>query len=146
VGSTGRQFPQLGGDLSRLQSLSFDIRKWSHTNVDIGPRRSYNGKLNLNWTISSHGKEDRHPQGFLMFLQRLEQEANSLKRESIQAPHLLFDIRNLAEIEKSEHKRMKDGKSMRCGTLANLARILSEGHIATIMQTIFDRPVVANEF
>jgi len=35
---------------------------------------------------------------------------------------------------------------MRGRSFANLARVLSQRDIATVMQAIFDRPVVANQF
>ena len=55
----------------------------------------------------------KYIQGYLNFLQRLEQEADGLKWVSIQTPHLLFDVGDPAEIEESKHKGIEHRKSMR---------------------------------
>jgi hypothetical protein len=73
-------------------------------------------------------------QEYLIFRQRLEQEMGSLKGMSIKVSHVLPDIGNLAKIEKSEHVRSRP--------LANWASVLGQGAIATVMQTIFDEPVL----
>jgi hypothetical protein len=51
-------------------------------------------------------------QGYLIFLQRLEQEAGSLKGVSIQRSHVLFGIGDLAKIKESEYKGIEHGEYM----------------------------------
>ena len=60
-----------------------------------------------------------------MFLQRCEQELYGLKWVSIQASHMLFDIGDLAEIEKSKYKGIENGEYMRSRAFTDLASIFS---------------------
>jgi hypothetical protein len=85
-------------------------------------------------------------QGYLIFLQRLEQEASSLKGVSIQRSHVLFDIGDLAKIKESEHKGIEHGEYMGSCPLANLARIFGKSAISTGMQAIFNGIITNDKF
>jgi hypothetical protein len=88
---------------------------------------------------------NRH-QGHLIFLERFEQQVDSLKRLGIEASHVLLGVGNVAKIEESEHKRIQHCKSMRSYPFANLTSILTESDIPTVMQAVFSGPVVAVQF
>src|SRR5690348_6070050 len=77
-------------------------------------------------------------QGYLMFLQRLEQEADGLKRVSIHTSHVLFDVGDLAPIEQSKYKGIENGEGMRSRPLAYLTRIFGKSAIPAILQAIFN--------
>ena len=66
-----------------------------------------------------------------------------MKWVSIQASHMLFDVGNMTKIKKSEHKGIENSEHMRSCPLTYLACIFGKSTIATIMQTIFDGPVLA---
>jgi hypothetical protein len=85
-------------------------------------------------------------QGHLIFLQRFEQETDGLKWVSIQASHILFDIGDLAKIEKSEHKGIENREHMRSRAFANLTRILLQRDISTVMETIFNGTITNDKF
>jgi hypothetical protein len=60
---------------------------------------------------------------------------------SIQVSHLLFDIGDLAHIEKSEHTRNENGEYMRSRAFTNLTRLFLQRDISPVMEPIFDGPV-----
>ncbi len=72
-------------------------------------------------------------QGYVIFIQRLEQEAGSLKGMSIQRPHVLFNIGDLAKIKESKHKGIEHGEYMGSCPLANLTRVFGKSTIPTVM-------------
>jgi len=83
-------------------------------------------------------------QGYLIFGEKLEQKTSGTKRLCIQVSHVPLDVLNAREIAESEHKGIEDRKSMR--GFANLTRILSKRDIAPPVESVFDGPVIANEF
>src|SRR5690348_9950316 len=64
----------------------------------------------------------------------------------IQASHELFGVGNVTKIEKSEHKGIENREHMRNLSFADLASILSERDVATVMQAVFNGPVFAVQF
>ena len=84
-------------------------------------------------------------QGDLIFHQRLEQEANSLKRLSVEASHLLFRVGNLAKIEERKHKRIEYCERVRSRPFANLTGVLTQRNISTVMEAVFDGPMIAGQ-
>ena len=68
-----------------------------------------------------------------------------MERVSIEASHLPFDVGDAAEIEESKQEGIENGKCVRSGPLANLASILGESDIPTIMETILNGPMPSDE-
>jgi hypothetical protein len=67
-------------------------------------------------------------QGYLNFLQRLEQKAGSMKGVSIQRSHVLFGIGDLAKIKESEHKGIEHGEHIGGKSLGEPGMHLRQEH------------------
>jgi hypothetical protein len=59
---------------------------------------------------------------------------------------VLFDVGHAAAIEKSENKGIEYRESMRSGPLTNLAGVLRQGDISSIVEFILDGPLLTDEF
>ncbi|HLG63326.1 MAG TPA: hypothetical protein VKY19_15420 [Ktedonosporobacter sp.] len=69
-----------------------------------------------------------------------------MKRLSVEAAHGLFDIGNLAKIEKSKNKGIENGKHMRRCPLTNLTGIFGKSPITTVMEAIFNGIITNDKF